>query len=374
MIFASKRLRSATVGLGAVICSFEAGAYEMSPLDAIHEAMTELAEACLIASGGAAPTECATSGLRTAMGTKGGNRSETQKGTRWPDDPTGMISISAAAAFVLQMKGACESNISSIGTDQTKRNQLGLLCQSHYGDLQFFHAMASQEIEQRETTVAKMEDWSRLAFRVATDATIADTNYCTYFEATTSDLPAIAPSLLGTVDSSWCKDRPGRYWGIFPITIDAWKVQTLFRLTCKNAFSQATCKEKLSSTGRKIAVNNSKGALLHMVQDSYSMSHAHRTISSNNEKDFSPAVRCAPILSFYSYTKQKRENDKHDAADQFPIFDCETNSNIHDVITASANILYFIEQGTEATDKKQWEDKLVIYLKEHVIGESPVSN
>ena len=51
----------------------------------------------------------------------------------------------------------------------------------------------------------------------------------------------------------------------------AWKVQTLFSMRCGNIFNpKISCKDRSKKKGYELAKFAATGAILHMIQDSYS--------------------------------------------------------------------------------------------------------
>jgi hypothetical protein len=141
-----------------------------------------------------------------------------------------------------------------------------LLQRSHYGDLQFLHAMASPG-EARATTHQRMLAWAAFAYQVAAGS-----------------IPVTAK--LDSVPMAW--------------------QQTLFNgLTNRTVHSLFETRDSASpATIRALAL----GALLHMVQDSYSSAHAARQ---------RVGVRMAPVgalLRFHDYGCQNPS--KHADADR----------------------------------------------------------
>src|SRR5262249_1972204 len=106
------------------------------------------------------------------------------------------------------------------------------------------------------------------------------------------------------------------------------------------------------------------GAVLHVIQDSYSNSHARRGICGKTEADFVPVSRvtCSLALQFFSYASQGAR--LHKMSDQKPEYDvgCGPSGAVHDPVTATANVLWLLARGESA-------EMLVGYLSRSVFPE-----
>ena len=151
-------------GLAILVWAFAisqpALAYEIKPYQAIHEAMTALAEDCVDQYGGAEPYDCsgyyaehlgyyADLDYRNPVYL----RSMT---SRWPDDPERMLSGLGKIRFGLIFLSCGDRVRNRSGIDQ-----IGLLCSNHRGQLRFVHGARSSEDESFTETRASIFEVSR---------------------------------------------------------------------------------------------------------------------------------------------------------------------------------------------------------------------
>ena len=158
------------------------------------------------------------------------HKSHTQfvRGVVWADDPEGLLfdnprntkNYSSGAVWYSHFSAGEKGDFST------------MTARSHFGDLQFFHGMASSDAEAPETTKANMLNWARFLIKVAKGV-----------ETTTTKLKDIAEvsSLFPNQGELTVKELFG--WG-------------------KGDYVQI----------RQRAV----GALFHMIQDSYAHGHVER--------------------------------------------------------------------------------------------------
>jgi hypothetical protein len=271
---------------------------------------------------------------------------------RWPDDPTGEVRgrrISKTIfKFVAKMTGQCEKRYNRGMKD-------GLLCSSHYGPLQFWHAMASRADEPTEETQRKMLAWAGFLYEVAAgDDKFLRRNYCEYWRGQQGrEGKGELASVLAPEDDFPCtKEGP------------PWTISTLFSLTCRGARSSVTCDESLDPRDARL---NALGALLHMVQDSYAQGHASRGSAEliPGTKRVKSKFECLPINQFYTYGAQN--DKKHRQADAFPQpgQSCaNASTGVHDPVLASANVLWFVQQKKGAKELTEYLEKRVFPLAE----------
>lgn len=215
-------------------------------------------------------------------------------GVRWPDDPPFALDrnnppqTKSCNAFVTLRSTAQPSCwldlFNSAGAMAKTRLQKKpghpafgpgdfLLLRSHYGDLQFFHSMAAYDGEPAAVTRMRMKAWAQFLWAIATRAAPTDKFI------RTMDFDEIAPLFPG-------------------------------EMTVGN----------LLSTGivgvRKNLDTVALGALLHMVQDSFSAAHTERGPESTGQCPQNPRfAQPGPIAQFYSYAGQA--GHKHDVQDKF---------------------------------------------------------
>lgn len=273
-----------------------------------------------------------------------------KSGVRWPDDPQrklrGARGIRSAANF-----GSAFSVFRYCKKYKDKPiNEAGLLCASHFGGLQFLHAMASHKDESSAETKARILDWARLSYDFAS-ASIKDGDaLCDV----ASRYPTIERSLTGSPSSFICKGgkiKQGGKW----VSTEPRTVGEFFGFTCKRALTSTQCHvTETSIAERRIAA---LGALLHVVQDSYSQGHARRTV--NGKAPTRPAVVRGPIEQFFDYNQQRGR--EHGKLDEWPLTlpgDGCPNQVDHP-IAAGAKLLEFVANQADS-------DTVVDYLDSHV--------
>ncbi|WP_257389169.1 hypothetical protein [Tahibacter caeni] len=210
-------------------------------------------------------------------------------GVRWPDDPPFRLDPGKPPAVK-----ACNASVTLRSTAQPEcwrklfddagraaKAHKGtgpafgpgtmLLYRSHYGDLQFMHAMAAYEGEPARDTQRNMRIWAEFLWGVARGAIRTDI----YLRDVA--VPGFAAYFPG-------------------------------EMTATNLFATGIVEAR--SHLREVAL----GVLLHMIQDSYSVAHASRLDAGGGECAGLPGVE-APgrIAEFHSYARQ--DGSLHDAAD-----------------------------------------------------------
>lgn len=152
-----------------------------------------------------------------------------------------------------------------------QRDRFSLLYRSHFGDLQFLHAMASWDGETMGATKAKIMMWAEFAYRVA--------------------IGEIAPTTtMSAVAIPGFRNVLGQYWS---------DVKLLF----------AYGVPRYESSAAEVAF----GSLLHMVQDSFSKSHVSREAPIGVCGGDGSKPNGGRILEFHAYGHQ--DGDKHGAQD-----------------------------------------------------------
>lgn len=313
-------------------------AYDMKAKRSVHEAITRLAIQCLSGRPGSPPKDCATDYRRIASIAgyprslvTNFNRLETAP--RWSDDPTrDLYSPGGLIKFLRQtwLEG-CEKGARS-ETDIESPVGRGVLCGSHYGRLQFFHAMAAEGDEKDpELTRRKVLDWAMFSYNVATGRVPIHTPYCSYV----SETPALA-SLAGDLKPNgfpYCDDGERR----------GWSVGTLFALKCWLPTGLVGCSQKVTDNRVRRAA---AGALIHAIQDSYSQSHVVRGSVPPGLR-FYPRADCGFPTSFYAYTEANREH--HSDADTPPEKgeSCGQEGSALDVVTATAGAIWHMCRNSD---------------------------
>ncbi|HYI41196.1 MAG TPA: hypothetical protein VE053_12850 [Allosphingosinicella sp.] len=357
--------------IGAIILTSAAQAYEIrvrrpfvKKAD-VHETITALAEECLKTPSAAAPSGCWHRNADLAGRSRSrGNESygPLQVAVRWPDDPTRQDRKASFLKIGYNLFRGCKK----LAAGSRVIEEIGLLCSSHYGKLQFFHAQAVDEDKSPADTRRRILAWADLAFRIATDARLEDgsrlldANYCRFIET--------EPAALSEVMR--CKS---------PSIYDDWNVSTFFALTCASPWVSYRCPTPGEAAEEdRLAILSAKGALLHLVQDSFSQSHASRSIGSpippnGPQGGFVSKVVCAYPTAYFNYREQKSK--AHGKADRPPVRDSSCDDDprtpapddpqTDDVITASAMILWHLENGSPESFER--------YLVDRVFGPEPTA-
>ena len=272
----------------------------------------------------------------------------------WPDDPTRQGSFYGAKAKI-NIDRKCKSFWGFLGYENYNDSiSGGLFCNSHMGVLQFFHSQASKPAvtgkytpEEYEETLEKVLSWAQFNFNIVTDSEILNEPYCEYFkklrnsEAHSGIGEAFLPARLEK-KLLQCKNN--------------YRIDWIYSNKCANPMSSQTCTKVGDEREYQIVA---LGALLHMVQDSYSQSHVKRGDCSTSEGVVDSKIVCEPIEQYYDYLLQ--DGHKHGESDVMPISVSDTcsSSDIDDAVTASAVILWHAMYEKPEVD-------LIGYLKSSV--------
>ncbi|HEX8380890.1 MAG TPA: hypothetical protein VF619_10125 [Allosphingosinicella sp.] len=331
----------------------------------VHESITALAEECLKKTGPVSPARCWHSGVdlgKLSISRDDERYSPLQVAVRWPDDPTRQDRNTSFPKIGYNLFRGCDKLVRKSRVIE----EIGLLCSSHYGKMQFFHAQAVDEDKSPADTHGRILAWADLAFRIATDARLddgkrlLDANYCQFILS--------EPAALSEVMR--CKS---------PSIYDDWNVSTFFALSCATPWASYSCPFPTEAAEEdRLAILSAKGALLHLVQDSFSQSHASRSVgapvpANGPQSGFVSKVVCAYPTNYFNYREQKSK--RHKKADRPPLRDASCNDDprtaaendpqTDDVITASAMVLWHLENGTPKSFRK--------YLVDRVFGPAPAA-
>lgn len=322
------RVLALTFAALAALLAGHAAAYDIRPVAGIHEAFVLLAEQCRRETGAGQPRDCLS--YSSQIGRWTDRRADStytadQRAVRWPDDP--LRQTSSATGF-LRFARSMSSSCPRLVREASAIDRVSLTCASHFGTLQFFHAMASANSESPAQTRARILDWADLTYRIATGAVPLSTNICDWFRLNPSDISAS----FTLEDQAFCTPGDEREWTF----------ATLFGQRCESARNTEDC-ERL---GEAAAMEAVRGAIFHVIQDSYSQSHAVRGRPPTG--GYRPRVVCRLPTGFYNYLGQ----DGHGDADSLPEFDqtCGAGAEADDVITATAMALYFLERRAPAAE------------------------
>lgn len=217
------------------------------------------------------------------------------KGSQWNDDPLGYFP-KRPEDWVVYFKHA--------GWILPKLNDTyDLLYRTHYHDLQFFHAMASSDIESTTETKDKILTWIEFSYKVS----IGDINPRIEFK---------------NVDQ-YLSQKSGKIFNSLFIgngTRTGWTPTYLFSLKCDRVViipfvkTKLNCDETSWVTPNQDVQNIALGSILHVIQDSFSDSHTAR-IPQYDDK-FSLIHGRNGIKSFNLYSGQS--SSEHKKADQYP--------------------------------------------------------
>ena len=204
-------------------------------------------------------------------------------GVRWNDNPP--------SVRMGPLVGGCDSKCwsSMLRVDRmafeivSRREKSVAPLRSHFGDMQFLHAMASRTGEKPRDTREKSLRWSEFAYRVARGEIAPRANV---FELKDSG------TTLDAATREWMSDLfrgPGK---------QLWTVQDVFL--------------PRSNDLRLFAF----GTLLHLVEDSYSAAHVLRASTRLQANGCYSYDAPDPILEFHTYVGQ--DTEKHALCDDAP--------------------------------------------------------
>lgn len=326
----------------------EARAYEAYPLHPVHETFTRLALQCLDRYRGARPIDCRPEAARVHTEARWRlfrRFTDEEKASTWPDDPTRELAPLTIARFALALKDSC-GRAAAVAGDDYSLDRSGLMCGSHYGHLQFLHAMRSRPEESSGDSRARIEDWAGFTFAVAAGHVAPEQSYCRVFAA---EAPAIADDMA----PDGCATR--RLYGG---PMGDWTVASLFSRRCGHILAARRCRQLdlPDDSIQRIA----QGALLHVMQDSYSQSHAIRGPIAS---PFDARIDCAPVSGFHLYDATTAPS--HPTADRPPVLAAScaapADTRTDDVVTASATAIWMVRQRVD-------KDLFSGYFRARVLG------
>ncbi len=237
-------------------------------------------------------------------------------GVRWNDDPVFMLTPGEASklpcrtqdtvSFVTQTK--CWLGLfrdaekkTVINPSYFKKPGTGsYLTRSHFGDLQFLHAMASEDGETAEATKARIMMWAEFAW--------------------------------GVIEGKYRLDTPLR-----TIPIAGWS----------NHFTNGHTVQDLFTMGRPWLRPHVKsvafGSLLHLVQDSFAAGHVDRREPISGQYCLNGSQQqFGRISEFHSYGRQ--DHSKHKEADSNESARKYVHLNDPDVLDAGKQLRQFFDQ------------------------------
>lgn len=243
-------------------------------------------------------------------------------GVRWPDDPPFALnrsnpprtsSCNPAVTLRSTAQPKCWTTLFSDAAATAKVNLAKnpaspafgpgdyLLYRSHFGDLQFFHAMAAHDGELAAATQRRMKTWAEFLWGIAT-ATLPTDQF----------IRDLQPAELGEY---------------FPGDITATNLLATGIVEVRKDLSQVAM-----------------GALLHMVQDSFSQAHSGRGAETGALCPGTPRfAQPGRIERFYSYAGQV--GSAHDREDTFGSLHLHTLQVSPTVVDASRGFLTLWKEG-----------------------------
>lgn len=276
----------------------------------VHEEMTQLARACQLAHPGPVTAQLVcTDRSKPSTEPKGNKYDALMRGVWWNDDPNQLLFAARQAklwAWMSDAQGIAVDGKNWKGEKAAIGPGYYMTYRSHYGDLQFLHAMASSDGESAQATQQHILSWAEFAYAVATGRLDPETK-----------MNAVTP--IGAQ-------------AFFPVQ-SGWTVNYLFAPLYRLTSPQYT---------RRMAA----GSLLHMVQDSYSAAHADRGFDATAQ---CPAGR---VVQFYSYIHQ--DPDRHGEADFRSAWQARTFTDAQDPVNASATLLAYIDQEADWNTVKSY--------------------
>lgn len=356
------------LGVSAIAAS-AASAYEIgsgsifkSAFD-VHETITMLAQNC--ASSSARPTNCAIDPdilVRYSVKNSRAKMNPVQRAARWSDDPQRTLEAGGSAHLIAVTVGSGCGYANRQGNAIDER---GIMCSSHYGQLQFLHAQDSYgaAAPDRRVTLGsreKMMDWAAFAFRAATDSKVATMTMCEAGDPTNGILSGDLRVALALGHTERCAIE------------STYTVGRFFSWQCGGPVARK-CTD-LSMIDPAVPPNAAQGAILHLIQDSFSQSHAARVRPNDRVKPsngpFVAAVECMPIQRFYDYGQQR--SSRHKRADRPPHLQAScfaADRPVDDVVTASANAIWYVEAGKsgDSANRATCQMEFLSYLKNRVL-------
>ena len=242
------------------------------------------------------------------------------RGVVWADDPKGLLFDKDKDATDYSSGLEWYSEFSSGEGGNFAADKSDLIARSHFGDLQFFHGMASADDELPSVTKGKLLNWARFLVDVAASRVSPDTKI--------KDIPAIQ--------------------SLFPANAE-WTVKKLF------VFETAT-----DLQARQRAV----GVLFHMIQDSFAHGHVQRDPATDD------------IQEFHAYGHQ--DEDKHGSYDELGKGKnlgerIQNTLGAPSALTRCAEVLAKIAKGDSTDEIVDYIDTVVLKLSPRLFFSGPGS-
>lgn len=298
----------------------------------VHERITNLAWQCDPALG--CPDSDAQAGVPSSLA---GAPAAVLAGVRWNDNPPFKLAQTSTRCkgrtIALPNYSECWFKVFLDGKERARKEYLDkasgvvIMLRSHFGDLQFLHAMASKKDEAAEETVAKIMLWSEFTWRTASRE---------FTRGTRIDETGIAG----------LKDY-----------FKPWEtVQTLF------IPDDPTHQQKI----HEVAF----GSLLHTVEDSFSRSHAERSVAAGTSCGSGLGDQPGRLERFYNYALQN--SSEHSVEDKASALQLHRVVNAPDVVDVVANLRVLYQRGATWDEAKPYVS-CIFGLGERALAAAPAT-
>jgi len=236
------------------------------PFDPLHETITWNALDCALdeslARNADGLKQCLPLSFADRAKEPGNDDSPLIRGVWWNDDPEQLLNSVNYPRFAVNMARAERDARTPGEINAVSRMQY----RSHYGDLQFLHAMATADGEPAAETRRKMLDWMEFAYAVASGR----------LETALT---------LGAIDMATPRE--------FFAGQAHWTVVKLFN--------------PRESLGEDVLPDHALGSMLHVIEDSFAAGHTGRNANA------APFCPFGTVVQFRAY--QSEDSDKHADAD-----------------------------------------------------------
>lgn len=282
----------------------------------VHEDITDAAVRCADehpTADPAAPTPlCAPEDIAPSRSGRGNKYDAVIRGVWWPDDPNQRLYSIHAGTWLAWMNDAqtiAKKGHNWLGRSTAINATYKMHYRSHYGDLQFLHAMASADGQPAADIQRDVSDWIAFIYRVATGTIDAET--------TLAEVPMPIVARYFTRQSGW----------------------TVNHLFAPNY-----------TLGRATIPDVALGATLHAIEDSFSAAHTDRTAEASK--------RCpnGRIREFHAYIDQSPS--RHGQADVRSAWRSGANQGaLLNPVEMGARMILFVRQ------KADWDRTVAPYLR-----------
>lgn len=220
---------------------------------------------------------------------------EYTRGTFWNDDPECLFFRNDDEVDNYSLRGTARFGLAFLSIKSSFRGQTPgldarLLARSHYGDLQFLHAMACSDGEDAQTTLNWILEWAEFTYGIALQPERAQERLC---DVSAGNMRRRFPKEKRTVAQVFGIHRGGR-------------------------------------VGERAL-----GSLLHLIQDSHAAGHTERQ-------------RDGYILEFHSYVNQ--DSKRHAEEDKFVNGKLDSTPGALSAVEACAKVLQMYKRAAPWAD------------------------